>query len=411
MTISEYDPVIILGNSGENQTSHTATYVQRKDIHRHIENRVRYVTKLYSSELHLIASSRIRTIQDLDGKVVSYDVKGRGSFITAENVFNSLGIEVIPVHFERDIAIEKVRDGDIAAAFVVTGKPADSMRNVKPGNGLHFLPVPLNSDLSETYLPSQLTDQDYPQLIESGTVIETIAVPEVLAVYNWQQDHERYTKVKAVVEKFFDNFEKFMEPVRHPKWQDVDLRADLPGWRRFQPAQDWLDKKAASSVELGYELEVGDKVIRVTKDRIEGIDDVPSLAEQPAQDFEVKVLEQDDGIREIAVGPLVIDVEPGSSGEDDASLNFMIRLSRPAQDRLPIIFATAGESAQADVDFKNQSGVMIIEPGVTAAELNVELINDELKEGDENFSLVLNVDPAVAKLEHVRYRATISDDD
>ncbi|MGI9504595.1 MAG: Calx-beta domain-containing protein, partial [Geminicoccaceae bacterium] len=379
------------------------SYVQRKDIHSNIENRVRYVTKLYSSELHLIAGRRIQTIQDLDGQVVSYDVKGRGSFITAENVFNSLGIEVMPVHFERDVAIEKVRDGEIAAAFVVTGKPADSMRQIKPGNGLHFLPVPLNSDLGETYLPSQLTDQDYPQLIESGTAIETIAVPEVLAVYNWPQGHERYAKVKAVVERFFDNFDKFIEPVRHPKWQDVDLRADLPGWRRFQPAQDWLDKKAASTNELSYELEVGDKVIRVARDRIEGIEEVPSSSEQRAKDFEVKVLERDDGIREIAAGPLSIDVGPRVAGEDDGSLSFVIRLSRPAEDRVPIIFATVGGTAQAGVDFKKHSGVMIIEPGVTAAELDVELINDQLIEGDEDFLLTLSVDPAIAELGQTQY--------
>ena len=99
---------------------------------------------------------------------------------------------------------------------------------------------------------------------------------------------ERYAKVKAVVENLFDSFEKFMEPVRHPKWQDVDLRADLPGWQRFQPAQDWLDNNAASTDELSYELKVGDKVIRVTKDRIEGIDDVLSSSEQRTEDFEVK---------------------------------------------------------------------------------------------------------------------------
>ena len=152
-------------------------------------------------------------------------------------------------------------------------------------------------------------------------------------------------------------------------------------------------------------------MIRVTKDRIEGIDNVLSSSEQRTKDFEISTLERDDGIREIATAPLSIDVTPGVSGEDDASLNFMIRLSRPAQDRFPIVYTTIEGTAQEDVDFSRQSGVMIIEPGVTTAELNVELINDELKEGDENFSLILNVDPAVAELEQVEYRATISDDD
>ncbi len=52
------------------------SYVQRNDIHSNIEQRVRYVTKLYNSELHLIAGPGIKTIQDLDGALVSYDVKG-----------------------------------------------------------------------------------------------------------------------------------------------------------------------------------------------------------------------------------------------------------------------------------------------------------------------------------------------
>lgn len=406
-------------------------YVKRNNIHRNIEKRVRYVTKLYNSELHLIAGPGSKTIQDLDGKLVSYDVKGRGSFITAENVFQSLGIEVLPVHLERDVAIEQVRNGEIAAAFVVTGKPADSMLNVEPGDGLHFLPVPMTSDLAETYLTSSLSHEDYPKLIEDGEIIKTIAVPEVLAVYNWSPENERYGKVKSVVEAFFENFDKFDDKVRHPKWQDVDITADLPGWQRFKPAQDWLeqnqliasndgDGENVANVDDSYELKVGDKVIRVRDDEVEKVqkkteDEVRTAAVE--DDVEVNyslAYPTNKGaavVRKIASTPLQIGVEPASSSEGDGSLNFSITLSRPTNAEIPIIFNTIGGSAEADVDFEKQNGIMIIEPGVTRATLEVSMVDDQLQEGDEDFSLILTVDPAIAELEAGPFVATITDND
>jgi hypothetical protein len=33
-------------------------------------------------------------------------------------------------------------------------------------------------------------------------------------------------------------FGEFLDPPRHPKWQEVNLAAQLPGWTRFRPAQE-----------------------------------------------------------------------------------------------------------------------------------------------------------------------------
>ena len=228
--------------------SDVLAYVKRNRIHPNIDSKVRYVTKLYNSELHLIAGRGIERIEDLHGKPVSFDVKGRGAAFTAQNVFDAMGIVPVRLHLERDVAIEKIRKGEIAAAFVVTGKPADSMLNVEPGDGLHFVSVPFVPVLADTYLPSKLTYDDYPNLIPQGEVVNTIAVGEVLAVYNWAPDSERYKKLERFVDDFFSNFAKFMEPVRHRKWREVNLAASLPGWQRFEPAQQWLDNNVAPAV-------------------------------------------------------------------------------------------------------------------------------------------------------------------
>jgi hypothetical protein len=78
-------------------------------------------------------------------------------------------------------------------------------------------------------------------MISEGEVVESYASGVVLAVYNWAENTERYNKVARFVEKFFNKFENFHKPPRHPKWKTVNLAANIPGWTRFKPAQQWLD--------------------------------------------------------------------------------------------------------------------------------------------------------------------------
>jgi hypothetical protein len=33
-----------------------------------------------------------------------------------------------------------------------------------------------------------------------------------------------------------------LEPGHHAKWQEVSLAAELPGWRRYPPAEQWLQR-------------------------------------------------------------------------------------------------------------------------------------------------------------------------
>ena len=92
------------------------------------------------------------------------------------------------------------------------------------------------------YTLGEFTKQEYPNLLQGKDRIDTIAVPAVLAVYNWPTDTERYRKVQRFVQYLFTNFDKLQHPPYHPKWRDVNLAATVPGWTRFSVAQDMLDK-------------------------------------------------------------------------------------------------------------------------------------------------------------------------
>jgi hypothetical protein len=45
-----------------------------------------------------------------------------------------------------------------------------------------------------------------------------------------------------LVDAFFGEFRFLLQPGHHPKWHEVDIMADLPGWQRFPPAAQWLQQ-------------------------------------------------------------------------------------------------------------------------------------------------------------------------
>ena len=208
-----------------------------------IKRKVRYITVMFSEEISIVARSEINSLKDLAGKKVSINAKGTASAVTAPLIFKRLGIPAILEHEESNIAIERMRTGDLAAHVFLLAKPARPVAQLK-GDGLRILPIPFTSDFEQLYLPSKLTSTDYPNLIPPGQEVETIAVGNILAVFNWPEGSERYRKVARFVDAFFSRFLELHKPGFSPKWRDVNIMAEVPGWTRFKPAQDWLDKRA-----------------------------------------------------------------------------------------------------------------------------------------------------------------------
>jgi len=109
--------------------------------------------------------------------------------------------------------------------------------------------------------------------------------------------------------------------------------------------------------------------------------------------------------------PLVIDVSVDSVAESESELVFRLRLSRPVGQSIAILFATLDGTATAGVDYEPREGVLTVPSRTAQAELRVPLINDELREEDEQFELFLSVDPNIAEVGEQRVVATILDDD
>ncbi len=226
----------------------TLDYLEKKGIAKDIKKQFAYVTKLYNEEMHVIAPKSIRSLRDLEGKTVSVDLPNGGTFVTALIVFERLGIKPNFVYIEQRIALEKLRTGGVDAVIAVQGKPSKAVTQVKDDR-LHLVPVDYDKALQGDYLPATLTSKDYPNLIsDQEQQVETIAVPAVLAAYNWAPNTDRYRKLSLFVDAFFTKFPTFQNPPFHPKWKEVSLSAPLPGWQRLPSAKQWLDQHGIEPV-------------------------------------------------------------------------------------------------------------------------------------------------------------------
>jgi len=227
--------------------SDTLDYLERKGFAKDIKKQFTYVTKLYNEEMHVVASKSIRNLRDLDGKTISVDLPNGGTFVTALTVFERLGMKPKVVYIEQRIALEKLKAGEIDAVIVCGGKPYKSVSGFKDDR-FHLVTVDYEKPLQGDYLPARLSAKDYPNLISDQEQVDTIAVPAVLAAYNWAPNSDRYRKLSQFVDAFFTKFPIFQNPPFHPKWKEVSLSAPLAGWQRFPASQLWLDQHGIQPV-------------------------------------------------------------------------------------------------------------------------------------------------------------------
>jgi TRAP transporter TAXI family solute receptor len=215
-----------------------------------LEYRVNYIVRLPVSEMHVLARTDIKTLADLKGKRVSFGPAGSASSLTGTIVFQRLGVKVEQVLFDNPTALQKLKSGELDALVRVIGRPIDFFAKIPPNSGLHFVPIPFSKTFADYYALGELSSKEYPTLVPEGQSVDTIAVPAVLAVFNWAKGSDRYRRVERFAEAMFSKWDKFREPPRHPKWRDVNLAATVPGWTRWSVADEMLKRVRAKEPEV-----------------------------------------------------------------------------------------------------------------------------------------------------------------
>ncbi len=227
---------------------------QRKTAN--LDSRIQYIIRLPIAELHILARTDVQSLEDLRGKKVNFGPAGTGASLTGTIVFQRLGIKVDQVLIDQPTALQKLQSGEVDAIARVIPKPIDFFSRIGEHSGLHLVNIPFSNTFEDFYTLGEFTKQDYPNLLQGQDHIDTIAVPAVLAVFNWRKTTDRYNKVERFIQRLFTRWETFQHPPYHPKWRDVNLAATVPGWTRFSVAADLLhDMQMQQQQRASYAVE------------------------------------------------------------------------------------------------------------------------------------------------------------
>lgn len=205
-----------------------------------LRDRLELVTRLAPQEVHVLARADIGKLSDLAGREVNFGPPGSASAATSAALFKALHVEVEPSSLDITAAIERLKEGAIAAVVVVGGKPSPIVGAVPPNAGIHLLPVTFGVPLEAAYLPTRLGSNDYPNLIEPGGEVPTVATGLVLLAVTSDDGSDAALRVARFVETVFPRFAELQAQGHHPKWREVNLAASLPGFKRNAAAASWL---------------------------------------------------------------------------------------------------------------------------------------------------------------------------
>jgi len=230
-------------------------------LYANIEQSVQYITKLYNSEYHVLARSDIKSFDDLRGRKVSFNLKDSQTEVTSQVIFDMLKIDGVQVvNYDNDFALKKLRDGEISAMIILSGAPQAAVLKATKADNLHLLPLDERSlpghdmhPIFAKYLPIELTHEEYPALIPEGQTVSTVGVRSLLVTYAWPEGSVRYQRIAKFVREFFGKIDQFHDGSRHPKWEEFNLAAEMPGWTRFKPAADWLAEHQSVALKPAFD--------------------------------------------------------------------------------------------------------------------------------------------------------------
>lgn len=184
---------------------------------------------LYNEAVQIFTmDENIKTVEDLRGKSVSIGEAGSGVYFNAIDILNAADItldDIKPQYQSFEASKEAIKDGKIAAAFIVAGAPTTAITELATTNGVYL--VNIEGDFRDKiikqcpyYSPLQIPAGTYPGVDEP---IETITVKATVVVSAELDEDTVYALTKAI----FDHKEDIS--IENAKGNELSIEAAVEG--------------------------------------------------------------------------------------------------------------------------------------------------------------------------------------
>ena len=136
-------------------------------------DRLVYVAKLFTQELHVVVGSAVERLEDLEARPVFMGDPGSDSEMAAQALLSEHNVTVKPASGSLQEALSGLRDDKVAAVFVLAPKPFEPLVGLKSEDGVKLLSV--SHAAKSSFYPAVITDAAYPGLVSADSPVETVA--------------------------------------------------------------------------------------------------------------------------------------------------------------------------------------------------------------------------------------------
>jgi hypothetical protein len=213
--------------------------------------RAPFVARLAPETLAVIAPREVKSINDLQGKTVSFGDLDSATSTSGRMLFSRLGVSANQTNEPLPEALDRLAAGKVDAVVVLGAKEATALNDFGGDGRFHIVNIPWSPALEPVYAPARVTAADRPNLVNAINPVETVGEPMVLVALDAPPGSPRADALGRVARAFFDNYDGLLGDDHDPHWRDVNLAADASWptepWPRLAGAQSWLDAKKPSA--------------------------------------------------------------------------------------------------------------------------------------------------------------------
>ena len=180
------------------------------------------VAAMYMEQVQIITlNPDIKTVADLEGKVVSIGAAGSGVYFNALDILGVYGLsedDISPVYQSFGDSVESLQDGKIDAAFIVAGAPTNAVTSLATTNDVYLVSLDAEhiADLIEVspYYAEATIAADVYGTDEDAT---TVAIAAVIIAADSVSEDAIYTMTSTI----FENLDEIS--VQHAKGLEASV--------------------------------------------------------------------------------------------------------------------------------------------------------------------------------------------
>ena len=191
-----------------------------------IRDKVKILMPLYNEEVHVIAKRKIRSLEQLEDRLVAIGPRSSGTSATARIILGELGNvgdTIRKVRTSTQTAQKKLlqRKGELSAMFIVAGAPVELLSSMPRKTSRRLSMVPIGDYVYKSlikqgmpYTQATIKKKTYPWLRRN---VDTLAVGSAIIVSADVSNADVY----AILKTIFANRDRLKK--KHRKWREFDL--------------------------------------------------------------------------------------------------------------------------------------------------------------------------------------------